>query len=750
MSAAVGWDCETWLIRPGQLAPPLVCLSLACWDGVWLYHVDDKLSPAPIPLYAGTTAKPPAQTAKDAFRWILKQETSYGLNVAYDVAVCLSQWPDLFPEVIEAYEDGRVIDVGLCQQLIDNAHGRMKRMRALYGYSLFGLESRLLHKDRSHQKEGENIWRLRYRELAEVPLLQWPTEAVEYAIEDATGARDIGNFQWNSDDRRYMKDSPAQARSALSLHLMMCWGAMTDPEKIAILNRFADEKYWELSYDLSERANGRLVRGYDEYKRKLRWTKDVAAAKQRMFDILMEHRLPFKLTDTGYKKYVKYLKEQGFDNEYENPPERVLSEEELKKYVSIDEDACRQTGDRVLMDFTLRSQLYSVINTHVPDLEKGVETPIQPRYTTMVESGRTSCSKSRADDGKRVKSPTNGFQFQNPKRAYMWIPPKGHPDYQGDKKLVALFPPGIGIRECFVARPKMLYGDNDFSGLELCTGAQACIDLIGYSLLGDALNKGIDPHLDFGASLMGIAYEDALARKHDKDVKYHRQMAKIANFGLPGGLGVRGLVGYAHGYGVKINEEEAKSLKDNWFAKYPEWRDYFRWVRNQLEIDLEEINSDNEHTVKMSLRGAFEQLRVGRVRGRCRFTEACNTFFQGLGSDVAKRAFWGVTKRCYTRVLGSQLYGARPVGFIHDEILAELFEELAHEQAFEMAKVMVDEGNTLLPDVPVKCVPALSKRWCKEAEAVFDKSGRLQPYDLAREGRWDVYFDQHAEVRVKW
>ena len=114
---------------------------------------------------------------------------------------------------------------------------------------------------------------------------------------------------------------------------------------------------------------------------------------------------------------------------------------------------------------------------------------------------------------------------------------------------------------------------------------------------------------------------------------------------------------------------------------------------------------------------------------------------------------WGVTKRCYVQTHGSTLpllYGARPVGFLHDEILAEVIYGIAHEQAFEIAKVMVDEGNTLLPDVPVKCMPALSKHFCKEAEAVFDKSGRLQPYDLAREGRWDVYFDQHAEVRVKW
>jgi hypothetical protein len=742
MSSAVGFDCETWLIRPGQLAPPMVCLSLACRDGVWLYHVNEHLSPAPVPLYASTSAKPPALTAKEAFRWLLKQETAYGLNVAYDVAVCLAEWPDLFEEVFEAYEDGRIIEVELCQKLIDNANGKLKTMQVLYGYSLAGLERRLLRRDRSAQKEGEKIWRLRYRELYDVPLLRWPSEAVEYAIEDAIGARDIGDFQWNSDERRYMKDAPAQTRSALTLQLMMCWGAMTSSEKIEKLYEHAKLKYWELSDQLAD-PDVALVRGFDEIKRNMRWKKDTHAAKLRMLTVCRENKLSIKLTDTGYKKYLKILQEQGVEDERDITPEAVFSEEDLLKYTSIDEDACSQTGDETLMAFTLRSQLHTVLNTHVEDLRKGTTTPIQPRYTTMVDSGRTACSKSRSDDGKRVKSPTNGFQFQNPKRAYMWIPP-------GEKKPVPLFPPGIGIRECFISREGRLYGDNDFSGLELCTGAQACIDLVGYSLLGDSLNSGKDPHLDFGATLMGISYADALARKHDKDVKHHRQISKVANFGLPGGLGVRGLIGYAHGYGIRLDEEGAKKLKKDWFDKYPEWRDYFYWVRKQLELDLEEINSDNEHNFKVNMRGQFEQLRVGRFRGRCKFTAACNTFFQGLGADVAKRALWGVTKRCYMRVPGSVLYGARPVGFIHDEILAELFAEIAHEQAFEMAKVMCDEGNTLLPDVPVKCVPALSKYWCKEAEAVFDKNGRLQPWDLAREGRWDVYFDQHAEVKVKW
>jgi hypothetical protein len=507
---------------------------------------------------------------------------------------------------------------------------------------------------------------------------------------------------------------------------MMCWGVMVDPQQVEKLRVLAEKLYWELTDSLVE---GGLVRG-DTVARNMRWTRDTKAAKLRMFEVCRDAGIRVKLTDTGYKKYFTELESRNLDqSKYEI--ENILSPEEILEYTSVDEDACRESGDEMLMQYSLRSQLHSVLNTHIPDLEKGVRTPIQPRYTTMVESGRTACSKSRSEEGKKAKSPTNGFQFQNPKRAFMWVPP-------GKTKAEPLFPPGVGIRECFVARPGKFFADNDYSGLELHTGAQACKNIVGYSELGESLNAGIDPHLDFGASMMNISYEDAKARKHSAEVKYHRQLAKVANFGLPGGLGWRGLVGFARGYGVRLEVGEAKKLIADWFRKYPEWHDYFRWIRDRIELD--------------SGRGDFVQLFVGRVRGKCKYTESCNTFFQGLGADVAKRALYEVQKRCYTVVEGpdSVLYGVRPVGFIHDEILAEVDEDRAHEQAFRLAEVMVREGNVYLPDYPVRCVPALSKRWCKEAEAVFDRSGRLQPYDLARDGRWEVYYDRNGSESVRW
>lgn len=701
MGTPVAFDTETHLIRPGLLAPPMVCLSSAIpATGARLWHVRPEMVPGG-PLWAnGTEAE--AGTAEEHFEWILEQDPIYGLNVAFDMAVCLAQWPDLFPQVFRAYDESRVIDIGLCQMLIDNSTGRMQHFLNVKGYSLAGLAKRILKKDRSAEKEDPDAWRLRYSELENVPLSEWPQAAFSYAMDDAQDTLDIATHQWLK-HKDMMGDAPAQARAAFALQLMMCWGVRTDKEQIQRLQEASEGKYLELTAELV--AAG-LVRGDDAGKQS--GTRNVRAAQARMLEIRRAAGLPLTLTKTGYKKFKEFT--EGLRKA---KPEDVFDEETLIKYIAVDEDACKECGDDLMYNYSVRTQLHNILNTHIPDLLKGVDAPIQPRYNTFVESGRTSCSKSRSDD-KKKKSPTNGFQFQNPKRAL---------DY---------FPAGVGIRECFIARPKKFYADDDYSGLELHTGAQVCISTVGYSRLAEALNAGRDPHLQLGAKLMGISYEEAQARKHEPEVKKHRQLAKIPNFGLPGGMGIPGLIGFARGYGVKLTREEAGALKSEWLEEFPEWNDYFKYIRSYID--------------RVTGKGQIVQLFVNRLRGGVTFTSACNSFFQGLGADVAKRGLYEVTKRCYMRTEGSMLYGARPVGFIHDEILAEVDEEIAHEQATEIAQVMVKEGNVYLPDVPVRCEPALCKRWSKEAEAIYDGNGRLQPYDLAKEGKWKVFWPDGQQV----
>lgn len=688
-------------------------------------------------VFGGAKSTDVASSAEKHFEWLLEQDPLLNVNIAYDICVCLEKWPHLFSKVFAAYDDDRIVDVSLMQRLIDNADGRMKFFDNLKpsGYSQAGLSQRILKKTRTG-KDEEDAWRFRYNELEAVPLAAWPEAASTYAVEDADDALAVGLHQMHK-HRDLIGDAPSQSRAAFALQLMMCWGVKTDPKQIDKLEVAARELLKQLDALLAQappcvehesvtctlcapresliRGPVSLVTGKKTPKGKI-GTRNTRVAQLRMFETTVKQGLEHVLTDTGFKLFAD--RAAGVKNAAVSD---FFSREELIKYTAIDAENCEESGDSTLQQYAKRIKVKSIYDTHVPDLRKGVDLPIQPRYNTFVETGRTSCTKG--DDRKKKKAnpkppPTNGYQMQNPRRA------------------LTEFPTGVGIRECFMPRDGMYFADNDFSGLELHTGAQACIKLVGYSELAKALNARRDPHLQFGAKMLGISYEDALKNKHDKKIKQARQLAKPANFGLPGGLGVKGLMRFARGYGLKLSFEEAKKLRDEWFEAFPEWVDYFREIRAHID--------PAEGT------GRINQLYTERVRGGVTYTAACNSMFQGLGADGAKKALYEVARRCYVREMQSVLYGARPVAFIHDEILAEVFRELAHEQAIEMAKVMVDACNVYLPDVPVRCEPAVCLHWSKDVEAVYDRNGRLQPYDLARDGRWESYRDRHSEVRVDW
>ena len=705
-------DTETKLIRPGLQAPPMVCVSYAelSGDKGVLHSRDPK--------------------TQGRIRELFSKDPLFGLNMAYDVTVIMEEYPDLIPCIFAAYADDRVIDVGLQQKIVDISQGIMRIMQAR-GYGLAKLEKRLFKRDRSAEKEAGDAWRLRYGELMDVPIEDWPAAAYNYALDDATGTLEIGMKQierWLP----LLRDVPAQTRADLSLKLMSCWGVRTDPERVLKLKESAERLRDEVFKELVEAG---LVRNNG--------VKNVRAAQKHMLEVCKEQGFEPKLTKKGYETYAKLLK----DEENWKPPSEVFCEVDHIRYTCIDQDACETSLDRLMIRYGRYIQLQAVVKTHVPDLMKGCVPGgvIQARFNCLVDSGRTSCSKGKPK--KKTDTPTqHGFQLQNPKRAE---------DLRKLSKfgLEAL---AVNIRECFIARPGTLFADCDYGGLELCTVSQVCMEVLGWSKMGEALNKGIDVHLWMASKVLGITYEEAVHRKHETEIKNARQLCKICNFGYPGGLSAKGFVAYARGYGVKISQEEAAELKRMWLETWPEFNDYFRWVRNQLQIgddDLENLLDGVEMTEealeKLTLKmpsGTAQQLYVGRYRGRCRFTVLANTMFQGLGADGAKAGMWEVTRRCYDPSMENILFGARPWNFVHDQIVTEVSMEIAHEQAVEQARVMIDACNKFLPDVPVKCEPALGKWWSKELEGVYDINGRLVPYDIAKMEKQKVFYPSGQDV----
>lgn len=676
----VAIDFETALIRPGKLAPPPVCLT---WFDSRMHEIDISANIFQTHLFPKHAASSLHALLADGWGgdWIV------GANIAFDLAVAASAWPSLLPLIFEAFDQERIFDVQHNERLIDIARGELdgkwvsdpaakdgKRF-VKYQYSLADVAVRYGLRDRHALKDDVNAWRLRYWELKDLPIAEWPADAVSYACDDAIET-------WRVFDRQLkqhsdlLSDAGRQAQYAFALHLISCRGLRTDATAIAALKE-AKQGEFEQVRDLL--TSFKFIRGptYVDKKGKTRatpakkiGTRDKKLAQARMVEVCEAAQIEITKTATGQ--------------------------------VSLDADACDRVKhlDEGFAVYARYLTLENIVKSQIPSLLKGTRTCIQPRFNVLRETGRTSCSSPKVKAGQKPMQ--FGFQVQNVRRE-------------------------PGIRECFTAREGYYYADADYTGLELCTMAQACVDLLGGSTLGEALNRGIDVHLDFAAALLGITYDEAVRRKHEKVVKDARQLSKIANFGYPGGLGAQGFVAFAHGYGRTLTAEEAKALKDAWLRKWPEFSEYFRYVRERLDPETNRIP-------------LLEQIRSQRFRGKVKFTEACNTYFQGLGADVAKHALYEVTKACYAQV-DSPLFGSYPVNFVHDQIIAEVPIAQAHDAAIELGRVMTATANEFwLPDVPVRCEPCLSVHWSKDAVAVYGADGLLVPWDLAKATKAEVIY----------
>ncbi len=344
---------------------------------------------------------------------------------------------------------------------------------------------------------------------------------------------------------------------------------------------------------------------------------------------------------------------------------------------SLTGEFLKDTGDPLLITYADVSSLTTQISTQIPALMLGTVEPLHTRFITIRTTGRTSSQNPNVQNQSR----------------------KG------------------GFRECFEPRYGNHYYQADYSSFELFCLAQVCINILGGSRLGEMLNAGLDPHCEIAAKIMGCSYEEAvqLYKAGDEYADDCRQTGKIANFGLPGGLQAPALVEYAKSnYGVEITLEQAHMLKSIWEEAWPEIQLYFQYVKQQT----------GRRT------GTIVHHYSQRVRGKCIFTQAANTYFQGLAADAAKAAYWLIVKACYLDT-SSPLYGTRIVNFIHDEWIGEAPWSRAPEAAEELSRLMIVGAQPYLPDMHIKAEACVMKFWSKKAQTLRDGNGRLMAWPLA-------------------
>jgi len=165
----------------------------------------------------------------------------------------------------------------------------------------------------------------------------------------------------------------------------------------------------------------------------------------------------------------------------------------------------------------------------------GLQCPyIHPRYNSLINTLRTSCSKINIQQ----------------------LPRKGD------------------VREALIPEHGYIFIDADYDVAELCAMAQITYELFGHSKMRDIINSGDDIHKSFACEVFN---------KDIKDItKEERQFTKVPNFGFVADMSPATYVDYAKGIaGIDISVEDATKLKKKWVEFFPEMQKYWDFAKGK-------------------------------------------------------------------------------------------------------------------------------------------------------------------------
>lgn len=532
-------------------------------------------------------------------------------------------------------------------------------------------------------------WRLRFGELDGVPINEWPKEAVDYALDDASDAilvvaGQAGGFDTCDydpsgehtivDELGAIPDEAHQMRASWSLRLTQMHGPRSEQEM------------------------------YDVYVKEVQSNIAKALDIGRQMGFIREN-------GTRDTKVHQKLVADAYDAIGREPPLTPTGK------VKTDDDTIQQSGDKRLI-------LYQEYKTkdYTEVIADGLRYALAAEPGVLKDTGRTSWKR---------------YMHQPPRKGVFrecWKPRDGFLYLSSDWTAAEM----VALAQILV----IMFGSS-----AMADAINAGQDLHGY--LGTRI-WNLDPR-NVGDKLDYEEFMRRLAAG-DKAIKLIRQFAKIGNFGFPGGLRSLVDYARGYGIIITEEESNRvrKAWMEAWF-QMPEYLETFsmmdrenggfgftykQWVSGRIRGRVHYTNGCNTgfqglvaDAMKVAMWWSIREMYTPMWGG---FKEMREEYPHSPGEPQSPRlVHFKVPRKAdalKSTTIPSPLYGSRAWLWIHDEGLLEVPEETAPAAAARLSELMVAALSYFTPDVKTAADPALMRRWYKDAEGVYVE-GVLVPWE---------------------
>lgn len=639
----ISLDFETHLISKEQIFPKPVCLS--SYDGAEAF------------LYVGY------KEIHEFLTKTLENDTIIAHNAVFECGVIIAHYPDLVNKVFKALEEGRIICTRINEKLLD-----ILREKPLNRATLAALVMHYFKEDLSASKT-DDAWRMRYSELEDTPLEDWPQEAIDYAIDDSIWAYKIHKIQ-------KPVDGDLSLQSAVYLNLMGATGIEIDNERVTLLKEEI-MKYLQPRYDYLE--------------------------KEGFCDKVPGKECPRK----KMKKLKEHIASMNIQKRYTKKENISATAESLEFYLS-------QQADSILAAFFEIATYEKVLTAYVARM--AATDIIYSQYSTTMTTGRTSSSGSKLFPSMNIqqmprKVPNVSYDIRN-----CFVPRPGF-------KILSIDYAGLEL--CSTAHQLYkTYGKSSMRDLlnsgdkptDMHSHLAARLKGVTYehfmehkSEYSDARQKAKPINLGFPG---GIGYDTMRHLLWRDGIKTYYNILMTAKtkkelwwykceMALPD---VR--IARIKKDEYALVQDELVILKREFFNLYPELECFLKETHNKfLDGNVKYMKNEFDEWEEEPM---YSYNIYGHKRSWCTYTALCNGFLMQTPSAIgAKKATCAVMKKYYNHP------DVHPLAFIHDEILFEI-RESRMDIVEDLADIMIDEMKSVLDSVRITVEASMMDHWQKE------------------------------------